>query len=303
MTAISILFATDGSQGAEQALDLLLGSFDPAGVRVVDVLSVSHSAAAYRSEPEPRAAASALETGHQQAAEAIVRLAAGRSRDAGFLAVETVRSGHPANSIVTHVMSTRPDIVLLGSRGLGGIQRHLVGSVSGKVARYAPTSVLVARTRGSIRQVVLGYDASPDADRALELVTALPLKAPVAIRVCTSYDVVAPLHSGIAPTMIAQVNAAYHESLGWAREAAEAIAAIAVRRLVERGIEASSRIAHGSAHEQLAIAVGELDADLVVVGSRGLSGIERFFLGSTSASLVAQPPTSVLVARSLGDQS
>ena len=41
----------------------------------------------------------------------------------------------------------------------------------------------------------------------------------------------------------------------------------------------------------------ELAADLLVVGSRGLSGIERFLLGSTSAALVAHPPTSVLIAR------
>ena len=49
-----------------------------------------------------------------------------------------------------------------------------------------------------------------------------------------------------------------------------------------------------------AIATSELTADLLVVGSRGLSAIQRFFLGSTSAALVTQPPTSVLVARSIG---
>lgn len=301
MTAISMLFATDGSSGADEALGLLLTSFDPAGVHVVEVMSVTRSVAAYRSGAESRAAASSLATGHQQAAEAVVHLAAQRLRDAGFRVVETIRSGHPADSIVNHVTSTLPDIVVLGSRGLGGLRRPLIGSVSGKVVRYAPTSVLVARTSEPIRRVVLGYDASPDADRALELITTLPLMASPAISVCTTYEVVAPFRSGIAPTMIAQVNAAYRDSLRWAREAAEAIAAIAVGRFGERGFEASSRIAQGSPHEQLAIAVGKLGADLVVVGSRGLSGIERFFLGSTSATLVAQPPTSVLVARSIGE--
>jgi len=38
-------------------------------------------------------------------------------------------------------------------------------------------------------------------------------------------------------------------------------------------------------------------ADLIAVGSRGLSGIERFLLGSTSGELVAMAPTSLLVAR------
>lgn len=301
MTTISILLATDGSDGADQALDLLVATFDPAGVRVVDVLSVSEIGAAFRPGAEPVAAASALSAGHLQAAESIAQRTAIRLRDAGFGVVETVRTGHAAGSIVDHVSATQPDIVVLGSRGVGALQRHFIGSVSGKVARYAPASVLVARTNTPIRQLVCGYDASPDADRALELIATLPLRSPPAITVCTAYDVLAPLRSGVAPTMIAQVNAAYRDSLRWAREAAEAIAVIAVSRFAERGYQVSSRIARGSAHDLLAIAVSEIDADLVVVGSRGLSGIERFFLGSTSAALVAQPPTSVLVARSAGD--
>jgi nucleotide-binding universal stress UspA family protein len=157
--------------------------------------------------------------------------------------------------------------------------------------------VLVAWTADPIRRIVLGYDASPDADLALELVSGFPLKEAVSVTVCAVYEVVAPLASGIAPTMIAQVHAVHREDLREARSAAEAIAADAARRLSERGVVAEPRAVHGSPHEQLTVAASELSADLVVVGSRGLSGIERFFLGSTSAALVAHPPASVLVAR------
>jgi nucleotide-binding universal stress UspA family protein len=50
------------------------------------------------------------------------------------------------------------------------------------------------------------------------------------------------------------------------------------------------------------MAANELTADRLVVGARGLSAIERFFLSSTSATLRAHPPTSVLVARRAGDR-
>lgn len=302
MTPITVLYATDGSPGAGQALDLLLASFAPAGLHLVDVISVSATAVPRPPAGDQGTSGATLEAGYRQAAEEVVHLAAQRLREAGFAVTETVVAGHPADSIVTHAQASRPDLVVLGARGLSGIRRRLVGSVSGKVARYAPTSVLVARSPGPLQRVVLGYDASPDADRALELIATLPLRSGVDVTVCAAYEVTAPLCSGIAPTMIAQVNAAHRDSLRWAREAADAIAAIAVERLADSGLEASSRIAHGSPHEQLAVAVSELGADLVVVGSRGLSGIERFFLGSTSAALVAQPPTSLLVARSFGDQ-
>ena len=294
-----VLYATDGSSGAEQALELLIGCFEPSGVETVEVISVvARVARGLGSRPEEAGAPETIiDAAHSEAAQRIVRDASQRLQEAGFQTVETVRAGHPAETIVTHASVRRPDLVLLGTRGLSGLSRQLVGSVSGKVARYAPASVLVARTPGPIRRVVLGYDASPDADLALDGVGSLPLRQGISVTVCTAYEVVAPLRSGIAPTMFAQVDAARREDLRLARKAADAIAADATRRLVERGVDATPRVSHGSPHEQLAILASELAADLLVVGSRGLSGIQRFFLGSTSATLVAHPPTSVLVAR------
>ena len=75
------------------------------------------------------------------------------------------------------------------------------------------------------------------------------------------------------------------------------MAEVATRRLLDRGATAVGRTARGPAHQELATFVREMSVDLLVVGSRGLSAIERFMLGSTSAALVGQPPTNVLVAR------
>ena len=288
-----ILFATDGSTGAGQALRLVTSSFEPGGVETVEVISV-----ALHAPPPDRAATHVvIEEHYRDAADQLVKVSAERLRAAGFEAIGTVMAGHPAETIVTHAIATRPDLIVLGTRGLSGLRRRVVGSVSGKVVRYAPGSVLVARTAGPIRSVVVGYDASPDADEAIELMARLPLKGNAQVIVCSAYDVVRPFSSGVAPTMVAQVNAAYGDSLRWARQAAEAMGTTAERQLLERGVSATHRIVPGPAHEQLAIVASELSADLLVVGSRGLSGIQRFFLGSTSASLVAHPPTSVLVAR------
>ena len=300
MVALRILLATDGSSGAGQALQLMTSSLEPDGIASVEVLSVVPGGAGFAPAGSSGGDFATLERGHREAAERVVSAAAERLRAAGFAAVETVRAGHPAETIVSHAAASEPDLIVLGTRGLSELRRWIVGSVSGKVARYAATSVLVARSRGPIRSVVLGYDASPDADEALELVARLPLRPGAEVTVCSAYDVVRPFSSGLAPTMVAQVNAAYNDSLGWAHEAAEVMAASARDRLLERGVRATHRTARGPAHVQLAIAARETSADLLVVGSRGLSGIQRFLLGSTSAALVTQPPTSVLVARGPG---
>jgi nucleotide-binding universal stress UspA family protein len=294
-----ILFATDGSTGAGQALQLLASSFDPSGVATVEVIAVARQPRDRPGSESGRASQALLEQSHRDTAKQQVHAAADLLRAAGFEARETVRDGHPAEAITTHAATGGHDLIVLGTRGLSGLRRRVIGSVSGKVARYAETSVLVVRTRGPIRQILLGYDASPDADEALDLVARLPLKGHPQAIVCSAFHVVRPLSSGLAPTIAAQVRSAYHDSLRWAHEAAVAMAASAAQRLRDRGVSATARAVQGPTHEQLAVLASESGADLLVVGSRGLSAIQRFFLGSTSAALVTRPPTSVLVARRL----
>lgn len=301
MDGLRVLLATDGSPGAGQALELLMSSFEPMGLATVEVISVVHQP---QDRPERGAGAAVqalIEQVQRDAAERHVAAATDRLRAEGFEAVGIVRDGHPAETIITHAATEGHDLIVLGTRGVSGMRRQIIGSVSGKVARYSPTSVLVVRRSGPIRRILLGYDASPDSDEALDLVARLPLKGAPQATVCSTFDVVQPPSSGMAPTMVAQVRTAYGDSLRWAGEAADAMATDAAERLRDRGVAAACRTARGPAHEQLALIAGETSADLLVVGSRGLSAIQRFFLGSTTAALVIHPPTSVLVARSRAD--
>lgn len=296
MDRFRVLLATDGSPGAARASELLASSVDPLGVEVIDVMAVVGHPSEPDRMPLPTAAAILSERQRETAAQH-VRIAAGFLGAAGFATTETVHEGHSAEMILTQAATTGTDLIVLGTRGMSGLRRVVVGSVSGKVARYATTSVLVARTAGPIRTIILAYDASPDADTAMDLLNSLPLRGGPEVIVYSAYDVIKPLGSGLAPTMVAQVRRAYHDSLDWAREAAEVMASGACQQLVEEGVRAVPRTVRGRPHEQLAIVARESAADLIVVGSRGLSAVQRFLLGSTSAALVDHPPTSILVAR------
>ena len=68
------------------------------------------------------------------------------ARQAGASAVETlVDSGDPATRILDIVKSCSPDLVVIGSRGLGHRAEGLLGGVSEEIMRGAPCAVLVAR--------------------------------------------------------------------------------------------------------------------------------------------------------------
>ena len=56
-----------------------------------------------------------------------------------------VREGHPSEQILETIAEEQIDLVVLGARGHGMIQRLLVGSTSERVLAHAPCSVLLVR--------------------------------------------------------------------------------------------------------------------------------------------------------------
>ncbi len=59
--------------------------------------------------------------------------------------VTEILTGDPAKVIVNYSKKKKPDVIIMGSRGLGGFSKLLLGSVSSKVVDHASSSVLVIR--------------------------------------------------------------------------------------------------------------------------------------------------------------
>ncbi len=56
-----------------------------------------------------------------------------------------ILTGDPAKVIINYSKKNKPDVIVMGSRGLGGFSKLLLGSVSSKVAEHTSTSVLIIR--------------------------------------------------------------------------------------------------------------------------------------------------------------
>lgn len=57
----------------------------------------------------------------------------------------TVEVGDPADVICREAEKKKIDLIIIGTRGISGVSRFLLGSVSSKVVSHAPCSVLVVR--------------------------------------------------------------------------------------------------------------------------------------------------------------
>ena len=76
-------------------------------------------------------------------------------------------NGNPAAELIRRAAGAEQ--VVVGSRGTGGFERLVLGSVGAEVAAHAPCPVVVVRgDRHDRREVVVGVDASDRSHRALE---------------------------------------------------------------------------------------------------------------------------------------
>jgi nucleotide-binding universal stress UspA family protein len=135
-----ILVPTDGSDSAKAAFAkaLELAKKYRGNVTVANVIEpVSWTMAT----PD----ALMLEKKAEEWQAAVLADAAKEARKAGLKVKAVALRGDIAEEIVKYARKERCDLIVMGSRGLSPTERFLLGSVSEKVLRHAPCSVLVVR--------------------------------------------------------------------------------------------------------------------------------------------------------------
>jgi nucleotide-binding universal stress UspA family protein len=143
-----ILFATDGSEGASAAARAAAALSNKTGseLHVVHVQPTTplYSIATITMEGNVRL----YEEGKQEA-QRVLDAGSNSVEEAGAGVAGThLREGRPDIEIVELAEEMGADLIVLGSRGLGGARRALMGSVSDSVVRHAHCPVLVVREEG-----------------------------------------------------------------------------------------------------------------------------------------------------------
>jgi nucleotide-binding universal stress UspA family protein len=278
---MKILFATDSSESALQAQTLIASIRWPAGTRllalhVVPSFGLGMTAAA---DAEIRGSVDRmLETTRQ------VLAGVGREVDA------VVKVGRPASTIVDVSREVEADVVVLGSRGHGAVSSAVLGSVAAEVVDYAPCPVLVARN-DRMTSVVLAHDGSPAASQAEAIVLTMPFLRELPIRVVSAWSV--PLaHLGDLTGASVINGDVYDELVRGARAYAEDVALQAATRLKTAGRTAVAQVAEGSAADAINSSAGP--TDLIVMGTRGQTGLARLLLGSVARGVLHRARSSAL---------
>lgn len=132
-----IVIATDGSDLAERAADV---GFELAAA-TGDAVSVCYvlDATVYRFEDAPRSIIGLLETGGRNAVDGL----AAAGRELGLSVQTEVRRGSPPDELVTFADAVDARLVVLGSRGRGGVEDRFLGSTAARVLRRSSRPMLI----------------------------------------------------------------------------------------------------------------------------------------------------------------
>jgi nucleotide-binding universal stress UspA family protein len=291
-----ILVALDGSPSSLAARDLVAGLEWPAGTAItlataVDVPAIRTATGTAAGGDWITDARTGLRRGAEEALAGMRDPLAKR----GWAVDQRVLDGRPATAILVAAADIDADLIVVGSRGLGTIRSMVLGSVSAEILRGTDRSVLVARG-AHLSRALVATDGSDEASALPDVLAEWGiLRGLEAVAIS-----VAPVDSPAFQLMVSlytmgddSIERQREELLDLHRGYAEQLA----ERLAGGGISSSSVLATGdAAHEILAAAVRH-GADLIITGSRGLHGVDRWLLGSVARNVVVHAQASVLIVR------
>jgi nucleotide-binding universal stress UspA family protein len=202
----------------------------------------------------------------------------------------------PAHGLLQQAETWKPDLILIGSHGWSGFGKLLLGSVADRVLHHARTNVRIgrkaAKKRAGAPRLLIGFDGSPYAEAAVAEVAGRhwPKGTRVHLLAASSLQ---PHMGDVADSIRKALHRKGPGSTPWPWM--ERALDKAVTRLEKHDLKAKAMIEVADPRYALIQEAKTMGADCVFVGSRGLSGLDRFLVGSISTAVAAHAPCSVEV--------
>ncbi|MBW3605581.1 MAG: universal stress protein [Actinobacteria bacterium] len=283
---MDILVGIDGSAHADRALAWALreAALRSAPLRVLNAFRVHELAGAFGrkvSVEDERAEAT------QMVEEALARVTGDAATESVEIETTAVTGRGAADAILRH--RGEADLIVVGSRGLGGFPGLLLGSVGQQVAAHADVPVAVIPTaedagrpdHHGTRPIVVGVDGSDASVRALRWALDEARLRRVKVTAVYAYRT---LRDGAPFDAFASIEQAQLDEL---QQHANDTALRKLDTLLEDagntdgGVEVDRRVEPGSPAKVLISDAADEDT-MLVVGSRGRGGFKGLLLGSVS---------------------
>jgi nucleotide-binding universal stress UspA family protein len=284
------LVATDGSRPAQAAVAATVAFPWPKIASGHGVLARAH----LHRRGWPQSVTRAIDQSELRAAFAARRALRHRWPEAEVAVVDRP----PVDGILAEADRLGARVIVVGARGHGALSRLVLGSVSLGVVRRASAPVLVVKRLFRGARLVIGVDGSPHSRQAVTLVGDLGVPDGGAVTLVAVLEPARPVSLGLLPSSV-------RATIGRELTAFEAERTRDLQRTFDRaaspleraGWAVETQVRAGVPLVELLAAVHATRADVLVVGARGVGGLERLLLGSVAEGALSRSPVSVLVVR------
>ena len=279
-----ILVASGGSPWSEAAVAyaLRLAACVGAELRILTVLTVPTTSMV----TDTAVVFDLLMDSVEQEGKRLLHRAAVYATWAGVAYETLMKWGNVPDTILQTVDEEACELIILGSRGLTGWKRLMLGSISNAVAAKAPQPVLVVKhterptTEAFLwRRILVATDGSPWSDAAVNHALALAQAQ----------------HSEVGLLHVERVRPQPGD--GPATTDGKNLLALAAARAAAAGVPCETHLVHGNVVEAILDTAASTRCDGIVLGSRGLTGWKRLMLGSISNAVAAKAPQPVLIVK------
>jgi nucleotide-binding universal stress UspA family protein len=211
----------------------------------------------------------------------------------------------PQEELLAVADEWKADLIAVGARGLGPVQRMLLGSVSAYLARNAKTPVLVARdAKAPFDQtgwnVLVAVESQATGQKLAPILSGLSWPSSAKGRLMS---VIEAMLAGEVPDWLEpQARSAETQAMAdaWTSEheadrEAKRHELMNLARQLPPALRGEPLVAEGHALDEILAAIDREKVNLVVVGARDKSMWERLVLGTISDAVLTHAPCSVLL--------
>jgi nucleotide-binding universal stress UspA family protein len=210
--------------------------------------------------------------------------------------------GDAKRTILHRAEEMKADFVFVGSQGVSSLTHFLLGNVAAAVVSHAPCSVEIVRTREGklpgVHKILLATDGSEFSERAARSIAQRPWPEGTEIEVLSVVELVlGNAQALLEPPYMDSDQLELQREQGMRRAQDAVASAVEILSQAFPKVSESISVLLSGPKAVIIDEAGKWGADLIVVGSHGHRGIERFLLGSVSEGVAMHAYCSVEVIR------
>jgi nucleotide-binding universal stress UspA family protein len=198
--------------------------------------------------------------------------------------------------ILREASDQKADLLVLGSHGLTGVKRLVLGSTAESVLRHAPTPVLIVPAHAPdvpvagvpFKRIVCAVNFQADSYRALRYAFDLAQESDAQLTLLHAVEMPA-VHVG-ADDLVVDLESVRHTAVADARARLDALVPEAARAYCTVHAE----VDEGPAHEAILRLATDVDADLIIMGVRSRDALNVVVFGSHAQAVVRAAHCPVL---------